>query len=104
MRGSFIDRLLLPAVVGLPQYWLRYLWQRQLTGQRATIRAARKAPSWFVKNKLQSEISGDGGCCGFSLFGLSAIASANSLQRIAQPIAPIDKSIRRAYDSTAFHF
>jgi hypothetical protein len=54
MRGSFIDRLLLPAVVGLAQYWLRYLWQRQLTGQRATIRAARKAPSWFVKNKLQS--------------------------------------------------
>jgi hypothetical protein len=41
-----------------------------------------------------------GPCCAFSLFGLCALRVRIPFARIA----PIDNSIRRAYDSTAFHF
>ena len=58
MRRSFIDRLLLPAIVGLTTALAALiLWQRLLTEQRATIQAATKTQTLFVKNKLESELN-----------------------------------------------
>ena len=58
MRRSFIDRLLLPAILGLTiAAAALILWQRLLTEQRATIQAATKAQTLFVKNKLESELN-----------------------------------------------
>ena len=58
MRRSFIDRLLLPAILGLTTVLAALvLWQRLLTEQRANIQAATKAQTLFVKNKMESELS-----------------------------------------------
>ncbi len=58
MRRSFIDQLLLPAILGLTTVLAALiLWQRLLTEQRATIQAATKAQTLFVKNKMESELN-----------------------------------------------
>jgi signal transduction histidine kinase/CheY-like chemotaxis protein len=58
MRRSFIDRLLLPAILGLTTVLAALvLWQRLLTEQRANIQAATKAQTLFVKNKMESELN-----------------------------------------------
>src|SRR5260370_33987787 len=58
MRRSFIDRLLLPAILGLTTVLAALiLWQRLLTEQRATIQAATKAQTLFVKDKMESELN-----------------------------------------------
>src|ERR1700747_1665001 len=58
MRRSFIDRLLLPAILGVTTVLAALiLWQRLLAEQRATIQAATKAQTLFVKNKLESELN-----------------------------------------------
>ena len=57
MRGTFIDRLLLPAVLGLSTaVGVLILWQRLLTKQGADIQTATKARALFVKNKMESEL------------------------------------------------
>ena len=58
MRSSFIDRLLLPAIVGLSAFvCVLILWQRLLTKQGADIQAATKAQALLVKNKMESDLS-----------------------------------------------
>ena len=58
MRSSFIDRLLLPAIVGLSTFvGVLILWQRLLTKQAADIQTATKAQVLFVKNKMESDLS-----------------------------------------------
>jgi signal transduction histidine kinase len=58
MRRSFIDRLLLPAILGVTTVLAALiLWQRLLNEQRVTIQAATKAQTLFVKNKLESELN-----------------------------------------------
>lgn len=57
MRRNFIDRLLLPAIVGLiAVICVLILWQRLLTKQRADIQAETKAQASYVKNKVESEL------------------------------------------------
>ena len=57
MRSSSIDRLLLPAIVGLSAFVLvLILWQRLLTKQAADIRTATEAQAVFVKNKMESDL------------------------------------------------
>jgi len=58
MRSSFIDRLLLPAIVGLSAFvGVLILWQRLLTKQGADIQTATKAQVLFVKSKIESDLS-----------------------------------------------
>ena len=58
MRRSFIDRLLLPAILGITTVLAALiLWLRLLNEQRVTIQAATKAQTLFVKNKLESELN-----------------------------------------------
>jgi signal transduction histidine kinase/CheY-like chemotaxis protein len=58
MRRSFIDRLLLPAILGVTTILAELvLWQRLLTEQRATVQASTKAQTLFVKNKMESELN-----------------------------------------------
>ena len=58
MQGSFIDRLLLPVIVGLSTLvGVLILWQRLITKQGADIQIATKAQALFVKNKMESELS-----------------------------------------------
>ena len=58
MHRSFIDRLLLPAILGLTTALAALiLWQRLLTEQSATIQAATKSQTLFFKNKLESELN-----------------------------------------------
>src|ERR1700688_1664769 len=58
MRHSFIDRLLLPAIVGLSTFvGVLILWQRLLTKQYADIQTATETQALFVKNKMESELS-----------------------------------------------
>ena len=58
MRRSFIDRLLLPAILGVTTVLAALiLRQRLLTEQHATIQAATKAQTLFVKNKMESELN-----------------------------------------------
>jgi len=58
MRRTFIDRLLLPAILGLTTVSASLiLWQRLDTEQRATIQAATQAQTLFVKNKMESELN-----------------------------------------------
>ena len=58
MRRSFLGRLLLPAILGLTTVSAALvLWQRLRTEQRATIEAANKAQTFFVKNKIESELN-----------------------------------------------
>jgi len=58
MRRSFIDRLLLPAILGVTAILAALvLWQRLLTEQRATAHAATTAQTLFVKNKVESELN-----------------------------------------------
>ena len=57
MSHSFIDRLLLPAIVGLTTVIAALiLWQRLLTEQRADIQAATRVHASFVKDKLEAEL------------------------------------------------
>jgi signal transduction histidine kinase len=57
MRSSLIDRLLLPAIVGLSTFvMVLILWQRLLTKQAADIRTATQAQAVFVKNKMESDL------------------------------------------------
>src|SRR5579863_3602556 len=57
MRGSFIDRMLLPTIVGLSTFvFALILLQRLLTQQNADIHAATQTHALFVKNKLESEL------------------------------------------------
>ena len=58
MRSSFIDRLLLPAIVGLSTFvGVLILWQRLLTKQYADIQTATETQALFVKNKMESDLS-----------------------------------------------
>ena len=58
MRSRFIDRLLLPAIVGLSTFvGVLILWQRLLTKQYADIQTATETQALFVKNKLESDLS-----------------------------------------------
>jgi signal transduction histidine kinase len=58
MRSSFIDRLLLPVIVGLSAViGVLLLWQRLITKQGADIQTATKAQVLFVKNKIESDMS-----------------------------------------------
>ena len=58
MQRSFINRLLLPAILGLSTVvCVLLLWQRLLTKQGADIQTATKARALFVKNKMESELS-----------------------------------------------
>ena len=58
MRRSLIDRLLLPAILGLTTALAALiLWQRLLTEQSATIQAVTKSQTLFFKNKLESELN-----------------------------------------------
>jgi signal transduction histidine kinase len=58
MRSSFIDRLLLPAIVSLLTVaGVLILWQRLLAKQSADIQTATKAQALFVKNKMESDLS-----------------------------------------------
>src|ERR1700745_2216465 len=53
MRKSLIDRLLLPAIVGLTTVLgALILFQRLLNEQRVEVETATKAQTLFVKNKL----------------------------------------------------
>jgi signal transduction histidine kinase len=57
MRSRFIDRLLLPAIIGLSTFvGVLILWQRLLTKQAADIRTATEAQVLFVKNKMESDL------------------------------------------------
>ena len=57
MRRSFIDRLLLPAIVGLTTVLAALiLCERLLIQQRAEIQATTKANVLFVRNKMESEL------------------------------------------------
>ena len=57
MRSRFIDRLLLPAIVGLSTFvGVLILWQRLLTKQAADIRTATEAQALFVKSKMESDL------------------------------------------------
>jgi signal transduction histidine kinase len=57
MRGSFINRLLLPATLGLIAVICALIvWQRLLIKQRADIQTETKARALFVKNKIESEL------------------------------------------------
>ncbi len=57
MRRSFIDRLLLPVIVGLITVLAALiLCQRLLTRQDAEIQAETKAHALFVKNKIEPEL------------------------------------------------
>jgi signal transduction histidine kinase len=57
MRHSFIDRLLLPAIVGLSTFvGVLILWQRLLTKQYADIQTATETQALFVKNKMESDL------------------------------------------------
>jgi signal transduction histidine kinase/CheY-like chemotaxis protein len=57
MRSSFIDRLLLPAIVGLSTFvGVLILWQRLLTKQYADIQTATETQALFVKNKMESDL------------------------------------------------
>jgi signal transduction histidine kinase len=58
MHRSFIDRLSLPAIIGLSAVvCVLILWQRLITKQGADIQTATKAQALFVKNKMESELS-----------------------------------------------
>ena len=58
MHRSFIDRLLLPAIVGLSTViGVLILWQRLITKQGADIQTATKSQALFVKNKIESDLS-----------------------------------------------
>src|ERR1700752_1405878 len=58
MRNSFIDRLLLPVIVGLSTVvGVLLLWQRLITKQGADIQTATRAQVLFVKNKIESDMS-----------------------------------------------
>jgi signal transduction histidine kinase/CheY-like chemotaxis protein len=58
MRSSFIDRLLLPTIVGLSTFvGVLILWQRLLTKQGVDIQTATKTQALFVKNKMESDLS-----------------------------------------------
>jgi signal transduction histidine kinase len=55
MRKSFIDRLLLPAIVGLTAVIAALiLWQRLVTNQRVEIQGATSAQVFFVKDKTEA--------------------------------------------------
>jgi signal transduction histidine kinase/CheY-like chemotaxis protein len=57
MRGSFIDRMLLPTIVGLSTFvFALILLQRLLTQQNADIQSATQTHALFVKNKLEAEL------------------------------------------------
>lgn len=57
MRSSFIDRLLLPAIIGLSTFvGVLILWQRLLTKQAADIHTATEAQALFVKSKMESDL------------------------------------------------
>jgi len=57
MRKSFVDRLLLPAIIGLATVLAALLLcLRLLTRQRAEIQAATKVQVFFVRNKMDSEL------------------------------------------------
>ncbi len=57
MRSSFIDRLLLPTIVGLSTFvCVLILWQRLLTKQGVDIQTATKTQALFVKNKMESDL------------------------------------------------
>jgi sensor domain CHASE-containing protein len=58
MRKNFIDRLLLPTILGLlTLYAALILLQRLLVEQRVEIQAATKAQTLLVKGKLESELN-----------------------------------------------
>ena len=58
MRRTFIDRLLLPAILGVTTaLGALILWQRLLTEQHATIQSSTKTQTLFVKDKLESELN-----------------------------------------------
>jgi len=58
MRSSFIDRLLLPAIVGLSTFvGVLILWQRLLTKQYADIQTATETQALFIKSKMESDLS-----------------------------------------------
>ena len=58
MNRRFIDRLLLPMIVGLGTVvGVLMLWQRLITKQGVDIQTATKAQALFVKNKIESELS-----------------------------------------------
>ena len=57
MRSNFIDRLLLPAIVGLTTFiFALILLQRLLDQQDTAMQTATNAQALFVKNKLESEL------------------------------------------------
>jgi signal transduction histidine kinase len=57
MHGNFINRLLLPSILGLIAVTcVLILWQRLLTKQRADIQTETKARALFVRNKMESEL------------------------------------------------
>ena len=57
MHRSFIDRLLLPTIVGLTTVLAALLLcQQLLTQQRAEIQATTKADVLFVRNKMEAEL------------------------------------------------
>jgi signal transduction histidine kinase/CheY-like chemotaxis protein len=57
MSRSFIDRLLLPAIVGLTTVIAALiLWQRLITQQRDDIQAATREHASFVKDKFEAEL------------------------------------------------
>jgi signal transduction histidine kinase/CheY-like chemotaxis protein len=57
MHRSFIDRLLLPTIVGLTTVLAALLLcERLLTQQRAEIQATTKAHVLFVRNKMEAEL------------------------------------------------
>jgi signal transduction histidine kinase/ActR/RegA family two-component response regulator len=57
MRKSFIDRLLLPFIVGLTTVVAALiLWQRMLTNQSVQIRSATQEQLLFVKDKLEGAL------------------------------------------------
>ncbi len=58
MHRSFIDRLLLPLIVGLSTVvGVLILWQRLITKQGADIETATKAQAVFVKSKMESDLN-----------------------------------------------
>ncbi|MGA8871618.1 MAG: ATP-binding protein [Candidatus Acidiferrales bacterium] len=58
MRKSFIDRLLLPLIVGLTTVVAALiLWQRMLTNQSVQIRSATQAQALFVKDELEGALN-----------------------------------------------
>ena len=57
MSRNFIDRLLLPAIVGLTTFvFALILLQRLLTQQDDEIQTATIAQASFVKSKVESEL------------------------------------------------